>query len=312
MGGNVFNNHASSIKRENIDSTLNNYFSELKTLFPKKANIFNTQHFVKLGSVGKKSISGDIDLGIDSADILDVAMSDTSIVEWGIDPCAVRREQELLASRARTSTVDMLRMKAFLKELTKYINQNSALLHTDETKVSNGNIFGLFPQFDQTGALTEYFVQIDWMIGDLDWLKFSYYSSAYPEESNVKGLHRTQLILSAFQVAGLSFNHVTGIKDKETNEIIASDPVHALSILGERLGFEITNTDAEDYYKLHNLFLTNMSAVDYNSLLNVYFKILDSTRADIPDNLHEQWKARKDRLGLTGKFLPNNSLLRTV
>lgn len=312
MGGNVFNNRASSIKRENIEPTLNNYFSELKTLFPKKSNIFNYWYFVKLGSVGKKSVSGDIDLGIDTINILDSDMSDASIAEWGIDPEAVRKEQESLASRARTSTAEMLRMKAFLKELTKHINQNSTLLHTDETKVSNGNIFGLFPQFDQTGAQTEYFVQIDWMIGNLDWLKFSYYSSAYPEESNVKGLHRTQLLLSAFQVAGLSFNHVTGIKDKETNEIIASDPVHALSILGERLGFEITNTDAEDYYKLHDLFLANMSADDYNRLLVVYFKILDSTRADIPDNLQEQWRIRKDQLGLTGKFLPDNSLLRTA
>lgn len=312
MGGNVFNNHATKIKKENITPTLNRYFSELKSLFPNKASIFDTLHFVPLGSVGKKAVSGDIDLGIDAINILDSNMSDDSIKEWGIDPAAVRKEQELLASRARTSTAEMLRMKAFLKELTKHINENSALLHSDETKVSNGNIFSLFPQFDSADNQTDTFVQIDWMIGDLTWLKFSYYSSAYPEDSNVKGLHRTQLILSAFQVAGLSFNHVTGVKDKLTGEVVATDPVEALDILSDRLGFKITNTDAEDYYKLHTLLKSSMSFDQYNSLINVYFKILDSTRADIPDDLHFEWFDRKDTLGLTGKFLPETSKLKDL
>jgi len=312
MGGNVFNNNASKIPCDRIIPTLDSYFAELKALFPKKANIFNTQHFVPLGSVGKKAFSGDIDLGIDASNILDSSMSDASIKEWGIDPNAVHKEQELLASRARTSTADMLRMKAFLKELTKHINKNSTLLHTDETKVSNGNAFGLFPQFDTTGSLTEDFVQIDWMIGDLDWLKFSYYSSAYPEDSNVKGLHRTQLMLAAFQVAELSFNHVNGVKDKETGDIIATDPVEALTILGDRLGFTISQADAENYYKLHTLFKLNMQQQDYSILLNIYFKILDSTRTDIPDDLQNEWIIRKEKLGLTGKFLPEDSALRTT
>jgi hypothetical protein len=53
-----------------------------------------------------------------------------------------------------------------------------------------------------------------------------------------------------------------------------------------------------------------MKPEDYNTLLNIYFKILDSTRADIPDNLQDEWRQRKDSLGLTGKFLPDTSALR--
>jgi hypothetical protein len=40
-----------------------------------------------------------------------------------------------------------------------------------------------------------------------------------------------------------------------------------------------------------------------------YLKILDSTRADIPDNLQQYWIDNKDKLGLKGKFLPDTSNL---
>jgi hypothetical protein len=309
-GGNVFAGKTTAIKREDIQSTLNAYFAELKSLFPKKAAIFNEKNFMPLGSVGKKAVSGDIDLGVSATDLLDKTMSDESIATWGVDPAAVQAEFEALQKRARTSTPEQLRMKAFLKLLTIYINSHAPSLYCDEKKVTDGNIFGLFPQIDPQGQHVGSGVQIDWMIGDLNWLKFSYYSAAYPEASNVKGLHRTQLMLSAFQVAGLSFNHVTGVKDKQTGEVIARDPEQALAVLSKALGFRITQADAEDYYKLHKLFKEKMRPEDYNALINIYFKILDSTRADIPDDLQDEWRKRKDSLGLTGKFLPDNSALK--
>lgn len=310
-GGNVFAGKTAPIQKENIDPTLDAYFSELKKIFPKKADIFNEQHFVALGSVRKKAESGDIDLGISALDILDKQMSDKSIAAWGVDPAAVAKEFDVLQKRARTSTPEQLRMKAFLKLLTLYINAHAPKLYCDEKKVTDGNIFGLYPQIDNKGQSVGVGVQIDWMIGNIAWLKFSYYSAAYPKGSNVKGLHRTQLMLSAFQVAGLSFNHVTGVKDKETGQVIAHDPDQALAVLSKALGFKITQADAEDYYKLHKLFKTKMRPEDYNSLLNIYFKILDSTRADIPDDLQNEWRKRQSSLGLTGKFLPDTSALRT-
>jgi len=309
-GGNVFAGKTTGIKMDDITPTLQAYFAELKSVFPKKASIFNETNFVPLGSVRKKEVSGDIDLGVSATDLLDKEMSDASIAAWGLDPAAVAQEFEALKKRARTSTPEQLRMKAFLKLLTRYINEHAPTLHCDEAKVTDGNIFGLFPQINAAGEHVGTGVQIDWMVGDLKWLRFSYHSAAYPKGSNVKGLHRTQLMLAAFQVAGLSFAHVTGVKDKATGEVIARDPDQALGILSKRLGFKITQADAEDYYKLHTLFKTKMKPEYYNTLLNIYFKILDSTRADIPDDMQDEWRKRKDSLGLTGKFLPDNSALK--
>lgn len=45
-------------------------------------------------------------------------------------------------------------------------------------------------------------------------------------------------------------------------------------------------------------------------MIDIYLKILDSTRADIPDDLQVEWKKRRAKLGLTGKFLPDNSALK--
>lgn len=309
-GGNVFKGQTSAIAIENIDSTLNAYFKELAQVFPKKADIFNEKHFHAVGSTRKVKMSKDIDLAVDSSSLLDKQMSDEAIAEWGIDPQAVMTEFELLKKRARTATPEMLRMKAFLKLLTRQINAKAPTLHTDEAKVTDGNIFGLFGQVGPDGKPLDIGVQIDWMIGNLQWLKFSYYSAARPEGSNVKGLHRTQLMLSAFQVAELSFNHINGVKDKVTGKVVAQDPEQALTILGKRLGFKITQDDAENYYKLNELLKSNMKPVDYDRLLDIYFKILDSTRADIPDDLQDEWVQRKNRLGLTGKFLPDTSALK--
>jgi hypothetical protein len=233
-GGNVFAGKTTSIKREHIQPTLAAYFSELKSVFPKKAAIFNEKNFVPLGSVGKKAVSGDIDLGVSATDLLDKEMSDQSIAAWGLDPAAVAQEFEALKARARTSSPEQLRMKAFLKLLTRYINAHAPTLFCDEKKVTDGNIFGLFSQIDDQGNHVGSGVQIDWMVGDLNWLKFSYHSAAYPEGSNVKGLHRTQLMLSAFQVAGLSFSHIGGVKDKDTGD--KSDSVTAA--LNARLAAE--------------------------------------------------------------------------
>ena len=308
-GGNVFGDKTAPIKLENIEPTLNAYFAELKNLFPKKANIFNLQHFKALGSVGKKPISNDIDLGIDSKNLLDEKISENSIKQWNLDPQKVKIEYEKLTRRAISSTPEQLMMKAFLKELTLYINKNAPNLYCDEKKVTSGNIFGLYPQIDSTGKNLGIGIQIDWMIGNIEWLKFSYYSSEYPKGSNVKGLHRTQLLLATFQRAGYSFNHVSGVKDKATGKIIATNPEDALRVLTNKFKVEFTQDIVEDYFKLHKL-IKILPRNDYDSIIDTYFKILDSTRVDIPEDLQDEWLARKDRLGLQGKFLPTTSALK--
>jgi hypothetical protein len=312
MGGNVFSDKTSSIKREHITPTLTAYFAELSNLFPAKKDIFNTDHFIALGSVGKKAVSGDIDLGVSIDDILNLNDVYESLEEWGLAAAEFENEFILLKKRARSSNDNQLRIKAFLKLLTKYINDHAEHIFCDGKKVTDGNIFTLYPQVDENNSSLGTGVQIDWMVGNLEWLKFSYYSAAYPEDSNVKGLHRTQLMLSAFQIAGLSFGHVTGVKDKHTGESVAVSPSGALAVLGSRLGFKITEEDAENYYKLYTLLAENLDPDQKHRLLCTYFKILDSTRVDIPDNLTYHWLNYKDELGLTGKFLPETSKLKEL
>ena len=56
-------------------------------------------------------------------------------------------------------------------------------------------------------------------------------------------------------------------------------------------------------------FIQNNLKEDSNSIFDIYLKILDSTRCDIPDPLQSYWLDNRERLGLTGKFLPETSKL---
>jgi len=313
MGGNVFADKTAPILRENILPTLTAYFAELENLFPHQV-IFNIHYFETLGSVGKKPVSGDIDLGISNHYIFDVHNDNlpNQLKSWNLTVPEFEQTFTLLKSRAKTASDDQLRMKAFLLNLVRYINLHAPNIHCDEKKVTDSSIFGYYPQKDLNGDDTGECVQIDWMIGNLDWIRFSYYSAAYPDDSNVKGLHRTQLMLSAFQVADLSFSHGIGVRDKTTKEWLAKDPVQALTILNERLGTTLTTDIVADYYVLGETLAKQLDSEKYSRMLDTYFKILDSTRADIPDNLQEEWIGRKDRLVLTGKFLPEDSKLKVV
>jgi hypothetical protein len=308
-GGNIFGDKTAKIKKEHIDSTLKFYFKEMSRLFPQKRSIFSMRKFKALGSVGKKAVSGDIDLAISTSDIVDKKFSDAAIKKWNLDPIAVQAEYAILTKRAKTAKPEALMMKAFLKELGKYINMNSAYIEVEEKKTTPGNMFGYTPQVDEKGKKLGVGVQIDWMVGNLKWLAFSYYSAALPEPTNVKGLHRTQLMLSAFQAVNLSFNHVDGVKDKDTGEIIATDPTAALDELSARLNLKLTQRTVENYYVL-NKALRKLPKAKYGEIVDIYLKILDRTRADIPDDLHQEWIDRKQKLNLTGKFLPDDSTLR--
>ena len=102
----------------------------------------------------------------------------------------------------------------------------------------------------------------------------------------------------------------TSIKDKETGEVLATSPEEAIQLLNVTYNFEITREILEDYFKLHAFIKENISSEDYDSLVDIYLKILDKTRADIPEDLQKEWLLRKDVLNLTGKFLPDDSKLK--
>ncbi len=304
MGGNIFKESASSIPKELIEETVITYFEDLKILFPQKANIFNKKHFKYLGSVGKKDLSGDIDFGIDASSIIDKKFSNEDIKKWNIDPEDVQSKFEILKKRARTATDDDLMMKAILFNIAIKMNTSNRI-RTEEKKTGHGTIFGCFPQISNN-VETGKGVQIDWMIGNIDWLQFSYYSTTY--KGTVKGLHRTQLILAMFQHLNLAFSHLKGVTDKKTKNLIAKTPNEAIQLLEEGFKIKLSKEIIQDYFKIQKV-INELPNKIQKSIYDIYLKILDSTRADIPNDLQEYWIKEQTNLQLKGKFLPMNSNL---
>jgi hypothetical protein len=300
-GGNVFGT-TSSIKKEYIQPTLEKFTKELKRVYPKVDFKFNT-----LGSVGKKDESGDIDLALN----VDQFMSkegEPLLDKWNLNPTEFENLFEKIRKRARSASETQSKLRTMLELIATQLEEKSQLITTDIKAAGGGSIFCNFPQFDKNGKeIFEKSVQIDINVGNIDWLSFSYYSNTYKD--NVKGLHRTQLMLSMFSEAGLSFNHNRGVTDKETGELVASNPQEAIQILNDKYNINLTQDILNDYFELMDYIKNNLPKNKLNNILDRYLKILDSTRADIPLDLQDYWIKNQDRLELKGKFLPDNSNL---
>ena len=302
-GGNVFGT-TSSIKKEYIQPTLSKFTSELKKIYPKINFKFNT-----LGSVGKKDESGDIDLGM-SVDNFLTKDGQPLLSDWNIDPNEFNTLFEKIRKRSKTATEAQSKLRTMLELIAINIEEKSQFIDTDLKAAGGGSIFCTSPQYNENGeALEDKSVQIDINVGNLDWLNFSYYSNTYKD--NVKGLHRTQLMLSMFQVLGLTFNHGTGVKDKITGKVVATTPKEALNVLNKGYGINLSQDILNDYFELMDFLKKNLSKEKIDQILDVYLKILDSTRADIPFDIQNYWITNQDRLGLKGKFLPDTSNLTT-
>ena len=306
MGGNVFEGNTSSIKKEYIEPTMREYIKELGRIFPENKDNFN-KYFRYLGSVGKKDISGDIDLSVDLDLIFDpIVYIANSIDTWNSNLEDFELQYQKYKKRARTATHEELRTRTMMKLIVDSINSSSDSIHCDEKKIGSGGIFCKFPQYNDAGEKLNEFVQIDWMVGKPEWLKFAYYSESY--EGNVKGLHRTQLLLAMFDNLGYSFGHTKGVIEKETRTLVAKTPERAIEILEEGYNIVFQDGDIDNYFKLFEL-IKNMEHETKKHIFNIYLKILDRTRCDIPLNLQNYWFTRKEELGLTGKFLPEDSNL---
>ena len=280
MGGNIFKDSASPIKRENIRPTYVEYVRHLGGIFPKKAEVF--RHFTLVGSAGRKETSGDLDLAIDIRHFFDdQPFNKQEMTDWLIDFGAWEKQYLKFKSRARTSTDVMVKWRAFLKLIGDIIQEDS-LIKVSE-KNTNGNLFTLFPQFDQYGQIRE-FVQIDWMVGDLRWLKFAYHSN---ETSGLKGMHRTQLIVAMASAKGYTFLHTKGIKEKFNHNFVAQTPAQAVELFSRLYGpmkLEDTNT----YNSLHLYLKNNSSKEEYQAAIESYLKILRISRAEVPRNLEDE------------------------
>ena len=296
-GGNVWDNSA-PIKREYINPTLNKFKEEFTRIFPVASKYFNS--VITLGSVGKKDVSGDIDLAIDEK-----AFENND--DWGLDSGHLTELFAKFKKRSRSATDAQLMKRAVIVAISEIVNKESKIIETDTKSSGSGTLFCQFPQFDEQGKQTDLSVQIDINVGNVNWLKFAYYSDSY--KGNVKGLHRTQLMLSLFSYKGHTFSHNYGVKSRESQEIVADNPDEAISLLNKMYGFNITEKILQNYFDLQNFLKNNLKKEDLYGVWNTYLKILDSTRCDIPEDIQWYWVEHQDDLGLTGKFLPNNSNL---
>jgi hypothetical protein len=300
-GGNVFGT-TSSIKKEYIQPTLKNFTAELNKVYPKVKFNFNT-----LGSVGKKDESGDIDLGMSVDQFMDKD-GNPLLSNWNIDKTEFNALYEKIRKRSRSASETQSKLRAMLELIASNLEEKSEYIDTDLKAAGNGSIFCNFPQYNEKGEmLNDKSVQIDINVGNLDWLNFSYYSNTYKD--NVKGLHRTQLMVAMFQALNKTFSHGTGVKDKETGDIVATNPQEALDVLNQGFKLNLSQDVLNDYFELMDVLKKKLPKDKLNQVLDIYLRILDSTRADIPLDLQEYWIANQSRLGLKGKFLPDDSNL---
>jgi hypothetical protein len=227
---------------------------------------------------------------------------------WDIDKAEFDALYEKIRKRTRSATETQSKLRAMLELIAIGIEKKSQFIDTDIKAAGGGSIFCMFPQFDkESKELPEKSVQIDINVGNLDWLTFSYYSNTYKD--NVKGLHRTQLMLAMFQALDMMFKHSTGVTSKATGETLATNPQEAINVLNKGFNLSLSQDILNDYFELMNALKKNLPKEKLNQILDTYLKILDSTRADIPFDIQDYWIANQDRLGLKGKFLPDDSKL---
>lgn len=317
-GGNVFAGQTGDIPKEYIQPTLERYYQELGRLFPKHKDVFSK--FEPVGSVGKKPTSGDIDLALDLKDMFaDGEINTGELESWNIDPEKWKETFLKYKKRARTATDAQVGWRAFLTEIANYINANSDLIIADLKKVRPGNLFTMFPQFTPEGEQQDIGVQIDWMVGNFEWLTFSYFSDVVPEEeSYMKGLHRTQLILSLFLVKDHTFSHTAGVIDKGTGQVVAQTPTEAFKLIGDLYGAKIGKKDTKNFSTLYSWMTKNLDQQSVDRAIDAYLKILDFTKSTkvkdeetgavedcgyIPQALQDYWIANRKRLGLKGKYI---------
>lgn len=317
-GGNVFKGEdVDSIPLAFIQPTLEQYYEELSRLFPQHASKF--ADFVPLGSVGKKAKSGDIDLAVDVEELFPQGkVTDEDLQSWNVNPADWKATYEKMVKRARTAKPSEVELRAFLYEIAKYIGENSQIIKTDLKKIRPGQMFSLFPQISDTGEQKDVGVQIDWMMGNRNWLKFSYFSPD-PTESQplLKGLHRTQLLLAMFLAKDHSFKHVGGVFDRKTGEKVAHSPSEAMSLLGKLYGSNVSPETFNTFEGALGWLMDNAQEQDKNRAIDAYLTILDRTKGNketlpsgeqnrcgyIPEELEDYWVQNWKRLGLKGNIL---------
>ena len=278
MGGNIFKDKATSISIENIQPTIDAYKQRLGEIFPMKAH--SLTFFEPVGSAGKKTTSGDLDLAIDATHIIR-HFTEPEIQKWGLTYEDWEKTYLKIKKRARTATDHMCKMRGLLTLISETLAKNGIDVETKKTTA--GNIFTCFPQYNAKSQPTGDYIQIDWMVGDIDWLRWSYYSHG---EEGLKGLHRTQFIVAGFSKLGMTFNHFKGVKLKLETEWRITDPETAIEALSCGFG-PITLEQTKTFRDLNSWLLENASKDDYLEVVRRYVGIINLAKAEIPQEIKE-------------------------
>jgi hypothetical protein len=299
MGGNVFGKSL-PIRKQDIKPTLANFFQEWGRIFPNAKQYLTEENIGTLGSAGKRDTSGDIDL----------ALSRNAFQkpeDWGFTRKEVEVTFNRCKGRARSASKEQLLRKTFLTLLAEKIKRANSSIVVDTKATSAGMLFCQFPQYNESGQIDNKRVQIDVNLGDLSWLKFAYNSTEYA--GNIKGLHRTALLLILFAYKGYVFNRNAGVRVKDSNKVVARTPQEAVRVLSDAYGIEFTEKDLESYSGMQKFLSNNLDEEERNKVYDKYLKYLDGCACDIPADLENYWLDNQERLGLTGKFLPSSSKL---
>lgn len=296
MGGHVFNT-VTKIRKSRIQPTLEKFKEEIVAIFPQTKPYF--KELITLGSVGKKEYSGDIDLAFDENILYNMSA-------WGINPMKYQDLYKLYKKRARTATDKQIQRRAILQCICDLINENENTSLVANGKSTGNGMFSIEAyQWEDENTRLDERVQIDAMFGNIDWLKFSYYSDVY--KGNVKGLHRTQLMVHMFAAKEYSFNHNMGVK--KDNVILANTPEECINLINKIYDINLDRNICSNYFLLQDYIKAHLSTEDLHKVYDIYLRTLDSTRCDIPEDLQQYWIDNQERLKLTGKFLPEESNL---
>ena len=342
-GGHLFG--SDPIEQRNLKPTAEAYYAELRRLFPKKANVFTYNQQNLLGSAFKKDTpSGDIDVAFAASEFYKGNITDWNLSPAAVKAKTEELLKRAINYRKAVKAGDKkaIEYHMFLKQqeatnilISAYINEHSELITTKPEEAKPTMIMTAVPQFGADGQPvvrpdgTPLMAQVDINIGNLDWLKFSSFSADYrrnvanmsaelkavygdfdklPYKSEIKGAHRTQLILSIFEYLGLTFSHQEGVKDKATGKVLANNADEAIKILNDRLKLHgaLTREVVDNYHLLHKFLKEHLPEATYKAIIDIFLKQrMESQRLDIPADLVDYWKQNKERLGLTGKFNPN-------
>ena len=148
-GGNVFGT-TSPIAKADIEPTLEVFVDKLSKLFPAKASTF--KQFEKLGSVGKKELSGDIDLAYDVKNFFPDGKT-PDFKGWGIDESRYNELVAAFTKRARTASPEKINLRAFIELVGEKINNAYDDIEVDSKNSGSGALFCSIQQYDTNSKI---------------------------------------------------------------------------------------------------------------------------------------------------------------